>query len=225
MSTMPTKDELLNLLRPLVLISLSAYYLIPTVWDLLTSLQISTFFSLHDFQHAWFSRFWVYFGPRSRDNAEAKVKPLLANNAAGVCLDIGPGSGQWLYLFARSLNPTVTKIYGVEPNPGHHKALRENAVKAGLGEIYEIIGAGAEDLGSKGIAEGSIDTIITVQVLCSVPGSKQIIKDLYPYLKPGGRWIVYEHIKTKFQGDFVGYWQGTLASLKGSGVNYELTGI
>jgi hypothetical protein len=26
-------------------------------------------------------------------------------------------------------------------------------------------------------------------------------------LKPGGKWIVYEHVRTKFQGDFVGTWQ------------------
>lgn len=204
---MPTKDEVLNLLGPVYLMFLSATYLPITIYELVASKRFSTFLSWHEFQNAWFSRFWFWFGPRSRDNAEQKVKPLLANNASGVCLDIGPGSGQWLYLFARSLNPTVTRIYGVEPNPGHHKALRENAVKAGLGDVYEIIGAGAENLGQKGIAIGSIDTIITVQVLCSVPNSEQIIKDLYPYLKPGGRWIVYEHIRTKYQDDFVGWWQ------------------
>ena len=59
--------------------------------------------------------------------------PLLQNHASGVCLDIGPGSGQWLYLFARASNPEIKKIYGIEPNPGMHAELRENAVEAGLG--------------------------------------------------------------------------------------------
>lgn len=201
----------LNLLRPLLLLSLSAFYLIPTIFNLLINLQLSTFFSFSDFKDAWFARFWVFFGPRSAQMAAPNVMPLLSNAAKGVCLDIGPGSGQWLYLYGKANNPSITKIYGIEPNPGMHKELRENAVKAGLGDIYEIVGCGAEELQTKGgIQQASIDTIVTVQCLCSIPTPEIIIKELFPLLKPGGKWLVYEHIKTKHQGDFVGYWQREL---------------
>ena len=65
-----------------------------------------------------------------------------------------------------------------------------------------------EELQTKGgMQKESIDTIMTVQCLCSVPTPEIIIKELYPLLKPGGQWLVYEHIKTKYQGDFVAYWQ------------------
>ena len=60
----------------------------------------------------------------------------------------------------------------------------------------------------------SIDTIITVQCLCSIPTPELIIKDLFPLLKPGGQWLVYEHVKTKYQGDFVGYWQSESDSIQ-----------
>lgn len=49
-----------------------------------------------------------------------------------------------------------------------------------------------------------------MQCLCSIPTPEIIIKELYPLLKPGGQWLVFEHIKTKHQGDFVGYWQSKL---------------
>ncbi|EMC98284.1 hypothetical protein BAUCODRAFT_121160 [Baudoinia panamericana UAMH 10762] len=200
-----------NLLRPLLLMSYSAYYLIPTIIELILSFNFKPFFSFDDFKDAWFARFWVFFGPRSRENAAPKVMPLLQNSARGVCLDIGPGSGQWLYLFARANNKDITKIYGVEPNRGMHKALRENAVAAGLSDVYEIIGCGAEELSTKGgIQPNSIDTIITVQCLCSIPTPQRIIKELYPLLKPGGRWLVYEHVRTKYTGDFVETWQAAL---------------
>ena len=65
--------------------------------------------------------------------AAPAVMPLLQNSAKGVCLDIGPGTGQWLYLFQRASNPAITKIYGIEPNLELHKTLRENAVNAGIG--------------------------------------------------------------------------------------------
>jgi SAM-dependent methyltransferase len=63
------------------------------------------------------------------------------------------------------------------------------------------------------VQRGSVDTIVTVQCLCSIPGPERVIRDLYPLLKPGGRWIVYEHVRTKFQGEFVGVWQRESFSL------------
>lgn len=204
----PAEPGPLNLLGPLIILSYSAYYIPHTILNLLLSLDFHSLTHFGDFKDHWFARFWTFFGPRSRKFGEPKVLPLLSNNARGVCLDIGPGSGQWLYLFAKAKNPTVTKIYGVEPNAGLHAELRANAVKAGLGDVYEVIGCGAEELGTKGgLQRESIDTIITVQCLCSIPTPQKIIKELYPFLKPGGKWLVYEHVKTKFQGDFVAHWQ------------------
>lgn len=198
----------LNLLDPLKIIAYSAYYIIPTILTLLLSLQLPTLLSFSAFKSAWFANFWAFFGPRSREFAAPKVMPLLQNNASGICLDIGPGSGEWLYLFARAQNPSITKIYGVEPNRDLHKLLRANAEKAGLGDVYEIIGCGAEELHEKGgVRKGSVDTIITVQCLCSIPTPELIIKELYPLLRPGGTWLVYEHIRTKYTGYFVEYWQ------------------
>lgn len=196
-----------NLLRPLLLLFYSGWYIPYTILNLVTSLNLRPLTSFEDFKDHWFARFWTWFGPRARENAAVKVTPLL-KDARGVVLDIGPGTGQWLNVFARAMNPEISKIYGVEPNVGLHAELRENAVKAGLGDVYEIIGCGAEELNTKGgVEKGSIDTITTVQCLCSIPGPERVIKDLYPLLKPGGKWIVYEHVKTKYQGDFVGTWQ------------------
>lgn len=183
-------------------------YLFITIFELITTRQFSTFTSIDDFKDAWFARFWAFFGPLSREGAAPAVMPLLQNHAKGVCLDIGPGSGMWLHLFARANNPDITKIYGVEPNRDLHPYLRANAEKAGLKDIYEVVGCGAEELQSKGgFQKESIDTIITVHCLCSIPTPELIIKELYPVLKPGGTWLVYEHIKTKYQSSFVGYWQ------------------
>ncbi|KAF2772949.1 S-adenosyl-L-methionine-dependent methyltransferase [Teratosphaeria nubilosa] len=207
----PTTSEVagpVNLLRPLLLLSYSAYYIFPTVIDSILSLNLAVLTSVSEFKAAWFARFWVWFGPRSRDNAAGSVLPLLQNSAKGVCLDIGPGTGQWLYLFSRANNQEITKIYGVEPNRGMHKQLRENAVQAGLGDIYEIVGCGAEELEKKGgLQRESIDTVITVQCLCSIPTPQLIINNLFPLLKPGGKWLVFEHIRTKYQGEFTDYWQ------------------
>lgn len=188
--------------------SYAAFYIPHTIFDLVTSFNFKPLTSFGDFKDAWFARFWIWFGPRSRQVVGGTVTPLLENNLHGVVLDIGPGAGGWLDLYAQAMNPGVSKIYGVEPNKGLHAQLRANAVKAGLGDVYEIIGSGAEELGSKGgVQKGSVDTIVTVQCLCSIPEPERVIKGLYPLLKPGGKWLVFEHVRTKYRGEFVWYWE------------------
>ncbi|KAI5243841.1 S-adenosyl-L-methionine-dependent methyltransferase [Aureobasidium subglaciale] len=181
----------LNLLRPLLLLSYSASYIPITILRLLTS-SPSKLLSWSSFQHAWFGNFWSWFGGVSRESAAATVSPLVRANVSGVVLDIGPGSGEWVYLYAA----TATK------SP---KSMEVEA--AGLKGIYEILPVGAQDLRSVGLEPESIDTIVTLQTLCSCPGPQDIIKSLYPCLKKGGTWLVYEHVKTKYSSEFVGYWQ------------------
>lgn len=200
----PELHGVTTLFGPLRLLWLSASFIPVTILNLCTSRQFSKLTTWQGFQHAWFGTFWTWFGPLSREHGEGSVRPLL-KQAEGIVIDIGPGSGEWLHLFAD--NKDVTRILGVEPNHEHHPALRRRVQELGLQHVYEILGVGAEDLDKCGIDEGSVDTICTIQCLCSVPEPEKIIKDLYPYLRRGGKWLVYEHVKTKFQNSFVGVWQ------------------
>ncbi|KAK8220062.1 hypothetical protein M8818_000478 [Zalaria obscura] len=223
----------LTLLRPLYLLSLSLAYIPPTILThLLHPSQFRTLLSWSSFQDAWFGRFWAFFGPRSRENAAPTVEPLVRNTLSqlghvavkgggegkgkgkgNVILDLGPGNGQWLYLFA-NLPVGISKIYGVEPNRSHHASLRAAISRHNLDGVYEILPFGAQDLIGKNIlAPESVDAIVTLQVLCSVPEPRDVVASLYPLLKKGGRWILYEHVRTKFTGDFVRLWQGKRAPL------------
>jgi len=97
-----------------------------------------------------------------------------------------------------------------------HAQLAINLQRAGLAEISTIIGmsgpklplappdlgltipaCGAEDstaLEAYGLLPSTVDTIVTVKVLCSVPALQATCKSLYVLLKSGGQWLVYEHI-------------------------------
>lgn len=89
--------------------------------------------------------------------------------------------------------------------------LRQRIKTAELDQIYVIVPAGAEDLDGKGlyggekksggwVSRGEVDTVVTVQCLCSVPAPEEMIRGLYGYLKDGGEWIVYEHVIVKRRG-------------------------
>lgn len=50
-----------------------------------------------------------------------------------------------------------------------------------------------------GTPDGVFDTIISLRVLCSISTQRETIGMLYRLLKPGGRILVYEHVKNQWR--------------------------
>jgi hypothetical protein len=196
-------DVFWHLIDPLHFMCMSASYLPLTIFNLLITLQFSTLLSPSALKDAWFARFWSRVGPGTREDALPKAGPLISQ-ARGVVLEIGPGSGEWVNLYDKE---KVTKIYGVEPNADHHELLRKRIKAAGLSDVFVIVPVGVEELGEKWIGKGSVDSVVTIQCLCSIPTPSKMINDLYGYVKEGGQWIVYEHVVTH-QGGLIALYQG-----------------
>lgn len=94
----------------------------------------------------------------------------------------------------------ITRIYGVEPNADQHPSLRKAISAAGLEGVYQIVPVGIEDLDDPTkwdgrVEKGSVDCIVTILCLCSIPEPEKNIQELYKYLKKGGRWYLYEHVR------------------------------
>lgn len=184
-----------DLLVPVICI-LTAIIYIPITFIILVKNRSPQLRSWSAFRQAWFARFWSFFGWGSRWLFASDVEAVLSQ-AHGVVLDVGTGSGDWLYLFSPERNKDISKLLLLEPNGGFHPALQRRAQKLGLSDRCEILNGGVEDLERIGIQKETIDTIATIHVLCSVSSPQRSIKELFQYLKPGGRWLVYEHIKIK----------------------------
>lgn len=194
-------DVIWHVVKPLWFTFLAITYLPRTIISLLSEGKLSALISPSDFKDAWFAQTWRQFGPLIRQKASLQVAPLLSQ-AYGTIIDIGPGSGEWVSQFD---SEKIVKIYGVEPNKEHHPLLRERVKAAGLEGKYVIVPVGVEDLGTKWVEKGSVDTVVTIQCLCSVPKPNEMIVSLYGYIKEGGCWILYEHIKAKPGSGIVWY--------------------
>lgn len=225
---------LLGLLSPWSFLFTSLTYLPRTI---LTS--PSALLSPSRLHSLWFSRFWTIIGPQVQTSTSPFVVPLLSGlvhrgvvvppssaqhpGLGGTVLEIGAGSGLWASIFSDEHLPPagtttgtlgvrtpVTHIYGVEPNTAVHGALRERVAAAGLEGRYEIVPVGIEDLLATGRVEaGSVDCIVSVLCLCSIPDPAENIRELYKCLKPGGRWYVFEHVKAfPEQGRLLSMYQG-----------------
>lgn len=93
--------------------------------------------------------------------------------------------------------------------------VRKHIAEAGLEDVYEIVPVGIEDLNNPskwgGIVEKeSVDCIVSILCLCSIPEPEKNMKELYGYLKKGGRWYIYEHVRLDgnwglrtYQGEFI----------------------
>lgn len=61
--------------------------------------------------------------------------------------------------------------------------------EVGLESVYEVVPVGIRDVGkvAGGIRKESVDCIVSVLCLCSIPKPERNIAELYGYCKKGGR--------------------------------------
>lgn len=196
----------ISLFLPLIVLLTSLATLPFTILTLTLQNRFSDLTSWSKIRHAWFAHFFSWFGPASKSLFAPAVSPLLSQ-AKGVVLDIGPGNGVWMHELAQA--KAVTKIYGVEPNIDFHGELKRAAKREGLADLYEPLACGAQDLEALGVVKGTVDTVVTVHVMCSVgEQAEEIASGLHAMLKPGGQWLVYEHVASSKSP--VKLFQGTL---------------
>lgn len=171
------------------------------------------------FREAWFLRFWTSVSPSIRESASPRVAALLQGRAAGgavtdeaghealsgTVLEIGAGTGMWAKLVAEQ--PGVDRVFGIEPNRASGRVLRGVVEREGLAGRYTIVPAGIEDAG-EWVERGSVDCIVTILCMCSIPDPKKIAREVYGYLKPGGRWYVFEHVRAEEVGWWMRCYQG-----------------
>jgi len=170
---------------------------------------------------------------RVRAGIVVPPEDAVSPGVGGTVIEVGPGSGMWVSIFSDKyvsqangdakgsaaglgVRTRVDKVFGIEPNPDQHPALRRRVVEAGLEGRYEVVPVGIEDIATTGLVQpGTVDAIVTVLCLCSIPDQEKNIRALYDYLKPGGRWYVYEHVRTRpAQGAWIGMYQSESAVLE-----------
>jgi ubiquinone/menaquinone biosynthesis C-methylase UbiE len=123
----------------------------------------------------------------------------LLTRARGRTLEIGAGTGANLELYPEG----VTELVLIEPDE-HMRAQLERKLAA-LGRRPEVVDADAERLP---FPDASFDTVVATLVLCTIPAPRQALKEIARALKPDGRLLFLEHVRSENAG--TARWQDRL---------------
>jgi ubiquinone/menaquinone biosynthesis C-methylase UbiE len=130
-----------------------------------------------------------------------ELRQKLLVEASGRVLEVGGGTGANLAYYGPEVELTIT-----EPEPSMlrrlNRRIRERAPQA------EVLQAPAEELPFE---DDTFDVAVSTLVLCGVDDQARALHELRRVLRPGGRLIFIEHVRSDEPG--LGRWQDRLNGL------------
>jgi ubiquinone/menaquinone biosynthesis C-methylase UbiE len=134
-----------------------------------------------------FAAFYDRVSKGSEEAGMREERRQLLAAAEGATLEIGAGTGLNLAHYPEA----VTRLVLAEPD--EHMRRRLAARAAEVRPTAEIVDAGVEGLP---FPDASFDTVVVTFVLCSVPQQEAALAEISRVLKPGGRLLFLEHVRS-----------------------------
>ena len=110
-----------------------------------------------------------------------------AGAATGTVLELGVGPGLNLLHYAGA-----GKVVGIDPDPHMLKRARRRAAKAPC--PVRLVEAGAQDIP---FGEHEFDTVVVTLTFCTIPDPVAAVAEARRVLKPDGRFLFFEHVRSE----------------------------
>jgi ubiquinone/menaquinone biosynthesis C-methylase UbiE len=108
------------------------------------------------------------------------------SQARGQVLEIAIGTGRNLPFY-----PAEVQITGIELSPAMLSIARELAQS--LGRQVELVVGDAQALP---FPDERFDTVVCTIAMCCIPDERQAIAEVWRVLRPGGRFVALEHVRS-----------------------------
>jgi ubiquinone/menaquinone biosynthesis C-methylase UbiE len=138
----------------------------------------------------WGRAFSAFYDRAMKSTEEAGMREIRRETLAqarGRTIDVGAGTGLNVELYPGA----VTELVLAEPDPHMLKRLRPKA--AATGRHAEVVQAPADALPFE---DDSFDTAVFTLVLCTVPDVAAALSEAARVLRPGGRLLFVEHVRS-----------------------------
>jgi ubiquinone/menaquinone biosynthesis C-methylase UbiE len=136
-----------------------------------------------------FARFYDRALKATEENGLGAMRTALLAQARGRVVEIGAGTGVNVGLYGEGIEDLTL----VEPDPHMAARLRARLAEGGGGAAKHLIEAPAESLP---FPDDTFDTAVATLVLCTIPDPVAAIDELARVLKPGGRLLFIEHVRS-----------------------------
>lgn len=124
---------------------------------------------------------------RADDRRFAAAKRRLFSGMQGRCLMVAAGTGADFKHFPAGLAITAIDISpGMVERASTKAAAYQGDLRVELGDVQDLP-----------YADETFDTVATSCTFCSVPEPVRGLKELYRCLKPGGRMLMFEHMRSR----------------------------
>ena len=110
----------------------------------------------------------------------------VCSRARGEVLEIAVGTGRNLYFY-----PTEVHLTGVELSPKMLEIARRRARESGI--EADLRARDAQDLP---FPDARFDTVVATLALCTVPDDRRAMTEAARVLRPGGRLLLLEHVRS-----------------------------
>ena len=108
------------------------------------------------------------------------------SRARGKVLEIGVGTGRNLYFY-----PTEVCLTGVELSPNMLEIARRRARESGI-----EVDLRAGDAQHLPFPDARFDTVVATLALCTIPDDRRAVTEMARVLRPGGRLLLLEHVRS-----------------------------
>jgi SAM-dependent methyltransferase len=150
-----------------------------------------------------------------------QLNPLrcgLVSNIHGRVLEFGFGPGT---NFRCWNNSAITDWVGVDPNTHFQGLVEAEKAKHGLLFPTSIVWLQGEHVA---VEPESFDFVVATHTLCSVSNVTQVLSQVARALKPGGRYLFFEHVTTREKGSTTDLLQTLMSpflSILGNGCSFR----
>lgn len=110
----------------------------------------------------------------------------VCSKATGETLELAIGTGLNLPHY-----PPNVALTGIDLSPGMIDIARTRA-----GELGREVALQVGDAERLPFADESFDTVVTTLSLCTIPDDRQAIAEAFRVLRPGGRFLLMEHVRS-----------------------------
>jgi len=131
---------------------------------------------------------WLVRPEREAEEQPEKALDALNLKPGMVVADIGAGVGYMSLRMARRVGP-AGKVYANDLQPAMLDRLRQNAFKAGIGNIVTVVG----EMADPKLPSNTMDLVLLVDVYHEFSQPQQMLRKIRETLKPDGRLVLLEY--------------------------------